>query len=59
MLGLSPSHYVLRTLSNVKTNDLEQTLLALPFADALKLLSYLKDWASNHDKVILFALWNI
>ncbi|KAJ0053896.1 hypothetical protein Pint_02096 [Pistacia integerrima] len=27
MLGLSPSHYVLRTLSNVKTNDLEQTLL--------------------------------
>ncbi|KAJ0037592.1 hypothetical protein Pint_22572 [Pistacia integerrima] len=37
MLGLSPSHYVLRTLSNVKTNDLEQTLLfrsALPFADA-------------------------
>ncbi|KAJ0040702.1 hypothetical protein Pint_27179 [Pistacia integerrima] len=23
MLGLSPSHYVLRTLSNVKTNDLE------------------------------------
>ncbi|KAJ0008411.1 hypothetical protein Pint_30741 [Pistacia integerrima] len=27
MLGLSPSHYVLRTLLNVKTNDLEQTLL--------------------------------
>ncbi|KAJ0096632.1 hypothetical protein Patl1_27686 [Pistacia atlantica] len=25
MLGLSPSHYVLRTLSNVKTNDMEQT----------------------------------
>ncbi|KAJ0009812.1 hypothetical protein Pint_32837 [Pistacia integerrima] len=38
VLGLSPSHYVLRTLSNVKTNDLEQTLLALPFADALKLV---------------------
>ncbi|XP_031265964.1 WD repeat-containing protein 3 homolog isoform X5 [Pistacia vera] len=50
MLGLSPSDYVLRTLSNVNTNDLEQTLLALPFADALKLLSYLKDWASNPDK---------
>ncbi|XP_031280863.1 WD repeat-containing protein 3 [Pistacia vera] len=53
MLGLSPSDYVLRTLSNVNTNDLEQTLLALPFADALKLLSYLKDWASNPDKVEL------
>uniref|UniRef100_A0A5B7CEE9 Putative WD repeat-containing protein 3 n=1 Tax=Davidia involucrata TaxID=16924 RepID=A0A5B7CEE9_DAVIN len=53
MLGLSPSDYVLRALSNVRTNDLEQTLLALPFSDALKLLSYLKDWASNPDKVEL------
>ncbi|XP_050227570.1 uncharacterized protein LOC126677138 [Mercurialis annua] len=53
MLGLVPSDYVLRTLSNVRTNDLEQTLLALPFSDALKLLSYLKDWASNPDKVEL------
>ncbi|KAJ0081197.1 hypothetical protein Patl1_12018 [Pistacia atlantica] len=59
MLGLCPSDYVLRTLSNVNTNDLEQTLLVLPFADALKLLPYSKDWASNPDKVILFALWNI
>lgn len=27
LLGLSPSDYVLRALSNVQTNDLEQTLL--------------------------------
>ncbi|XP_010524525.1 PREDICTED: WD repeat-containing protein 3-like [Tarenaya hassleriana] len=53
MLGLSPSDYVLRATSNVKTNDLEQTLLALPFSDALKLLSYLKDWTSSPDKVEL------
>ncbi|KAK3226636.1 hypothetical protein Dsin_006498 [Dipteronia sinensis] len=53
MLGLSPSDYVLRTVSNVNTNDLEQTLLALPFSDALKLLSYLKDWTLNPDKVEL------
>ncbi|KAK3043031.1 hypothetical protein RJ639_002599 [Escallonia herrerae] len=53
MLGLSPSDYILRALSNVHTNDLEQTLLALPFSDALKLLSYLKDWSSNPDKVEL------
>lgn len=53
MLGLSPSVYVLRALSNVKTNDLEQTLLALPFSDSLKLMSYLKDWALNPDKVEL------
>ncbi|CAA2975134.1 WD repeat-containing 3 [Olea europaea subsp. europaea] len=53
MLGLSPPDYVLRALSNVDTNDLEQTLLALPFSDALKILSYLKDWASLPDKVEL------
>ncbi|CAK9157681.1 unnamed protein product [Ilex paraguariensis] len=53
MLGLSPSDYILRALSNVHTNDLEQTLLAVPFSDALKLLSYLKDWASIPDKVEL------
>lgn len=27
MLGLSPSDYVLRSISNVKPNDIEQTLL--------------------------------
>ncbi|CAI9097924.1 OLC1v1034446C2 [Oldenlandia corymbosa var. corymbosa] len=53
MLGLSPSEYILRAVSNVHTNDLEQTLLALPFSDALKLFSYLKDWAYIPDKVEL------
>ncbi|KAL5546056.1 hypothetical protein UlMin_005743 [Ulmus minor] len=53
MLGLSPSDYVLRAVSNVQTSDLEQTLLALPFSDALKLLAYLKDWTLNPDKVEL------
>ncbi|XP_021288979.1 WD repeat-containing protein 3 [Herrania umbratica] len=53
MLGLSPLDYVLRALSNINANDLEQTLLALPFSDALKLLSYSKDWTSNPDKVEL------
>ncbi|PSS04617.1 WD repeat-containing protein [Actinidia chinensis var. chinensis] len=53
MLGDSPSDYVLRALSNVHTNDLEQTLLALPFSDALKLFSYLKDWALIPEKVEL------
>ncbi|CAH9137341.1 unnamed protein product [Cuscuta epithymum] len=53
MLGLSPSSFVLRAVSNVHTNDLEQTLLALPFCDALKLLAYLKDWAYIPEKVEL------
>lgn len=55
MLGLSPSDFILRALSNVQTNDLEQTLLALPFSDALKLLSYLKDWTTYPDKVELVS----
>ncbi|KAJ1693885.1 hypothetical protein LUZ63_010583 [Rhynchospora breviuscula] len=45
MRGMSPSEYVLHSVSSVPTNDLEQTLLALPFSDALKLMSYLKEWA--------------
>ncbi|KAK6942734.1 Small-subunit processome, Utp12 [Dillenia turbinata] len=55
MLGLSPSDYVLRAVSNVCTNDLEQTLLSLPFSDALKLMSYLRDWAMIPDKVELVS----
>ncbi|BBH07741.1 transducin family protein / WD-40 repeat family protein [Prunus dulcis] len=55
LLGLSPSDYVLRAVSNVQTNDLEQTLLALSFSDALKLLSYSKDWILHPDKVELIC----
>ncbi|XP_042505064.1 WD repeat-containing protein 3 [Macadamia integrifolia] len=55
MQGLSPSDYVLHSLSRVHTNDLEQTLLSIPFSDALKLMSYLKDWAAIPDKVELVS----
>ncbi|KAI9086232.1 hypothetical protein K1719_031686 [Acacia pycnantha] len=51
MNGLSPSDYVLSAFSDVRSNDLEQTLMALTFPDALKILSYLKDWTSYPDKV--------
>ncbi|KAI4300356.1 hypothetical protein L6164_033744 [Bauhinia variegata] len=53
MNGLSPSDFVLSAFSDIHSNDLEQTLLALPFSDALKLLSYLKEWTSHSDKVEL------
>ncbi|XP_043700893.1 WD repeat-containing protein 3 [Telopea speciosissima] len=55
MRGLSPSDHVLHALSSVHTNDLEQTLLSIPFSDALKLMSYLKDWAYIPDKVELVS----
>ncbi|KAK8969778.1 hypothetical protein KSP40_PGU004479 [Platanthera guangdongensis] len=53
MQGLSPADYVLKAVSTVRTNDLEQTLLSLPYSDALKLISYLKGWVQNPDKVEL------
>ncbi|KAL5065667.1 hypothetical protein RYX36_027404 [Vicia faba] len=53
MTGQSPSDYVLSAFKDVRSNDLEQTLLALPFSDALKLLAYLKEWTSYSDKVEL------
>ncbi|CAA7040774.1 unnamed protein product [Microthlaspi erraticum] len=53
MFGLSPSDFVLRAISKVRTNDLEQALLPLPFSDSLKLLSYLKIWSLIPEKVEL------
>ncbi|MCO5568312.1 hypothetical protein L7F22_022011 [Adiantum nelumboides] len=53
MLGLTPSAYVLRALSSVRASDLEQALLALPFTDALKLMTYLKDWIIEGSQVEL------
>ncbi|PKA52792.1 Dynein assembly factor with WDR repeat domains 1 [Apostasia shenzhenica] len=53
MRGLSPSDYVLHAICDVQSNALEQALLCLPYTDALKLMSYLKDWIQNSDKVEL------
>ncbi|KFK39464.1 hypothetical protein AALP_AA3G248000 [Arabis alpina] len=53
MLGLSPSDYVLRAMSKVRTNDLEQALLPLQFSDALKLFSYMGNWSLIPEKVEL------
>ncbi|KAJ0970245.1 hypothetical protein J5N97_023122 [Dioscorea zingiberensis] len=58
MRGLSPSDYVINAISSVHTNDLEQTLLSLPFTDSLKLLSYMKDWLTRFDKVELVCKIN-
>uniref|UniRef100_A0A0E0GGX2 Small-subunit processome Utp12 domain-containing protein n=1 Tax=Oryza nivara TaxID=4536 RepID=A0A0E0GGX2_ORYNI len=53
MQGQSPSYYVLNVVSNVRPNDLEQALLSLPFSDALKIMSYLKEWSMVPLKVEL------
>ncbi|KAL3628441.1 Dip2/Utp12 protein [Castilleja foliolosa] len=49
----SPADFVLKAVSKVQTNDLEQALLSLPFSDSLRVLSYLKDWVAYPDKVEL------
>ena len=44
LLGLSPAAYVLRAVGNVKSAELEQAVLVLPFTAALELLGYLVQW---------------
>ena len=51
MLGLSPEAYVLRAVSSVRANDLEQALLLLPFADALKLMQWVAGWLAAGNQV--------
>lgn len=51
MLGLSPEAYVLRSVSSVRANDLEQALLLLPFADALKLMQWVAAWLAQGNQV--------
>ncbi|GFR42436.1 hypothetical protein Agub_g3341 [Astrephomene gubernaculifera] len=44
MQGLAPSAYVLKVVSGVRASELEQAVMMLPFADALRLLGYLPKW---------------
>ena len=49
--GLAPGPYVLRALQKVRAAELEQALLMLPFADALRLLAYLPPWLAHGSQV--------
>lgn len=53
MMGLSPGAYVLKCVSGVRAGDLEQALLLLPFADALRLMGYLSVWLAQGAQVEL------
>lgn len=53
LLGLAPGAYLWKTLSSVRSVDLEQTLLVLPFTDALRLVKYLPGWLVHPDNVEL------
>lgn len=51
LLGLSPSAHVLRVVSRVRSAELEQALLLLPFTDALRLMRYLVAWLQQGTQV--------
>ena len=52
LLGLEPGAYVRRALGAVRAGELEQALLLMPFADALRLLGYVASWLDDEA-----ALW--
>ena len=55
LMGLSPSDYVLRAVSQVRGSELEQAMLMVPFTDALRLLGYLAGWLRRGLKVELLC----
>lgn len=38
------SEYILSTLNDIPSNDLEQALLCMSFSEAIDLFSYIEDW---------------
>ncbi|GIL71861.1 hypothetical protein Vretimale_671 [Volvox reticuliferus] len=44
MGSLAPSAYVFKVVSAVRASELEQAVMMMPFADALRLLGYLPQW---------------
>ncbi|KAL4429403.1 hypothetical protein ABPG77_005177 [Micractinium sp. CCAP 211/92] len=55
LLGQSPSAYVLRVVARVRSAELEQALLLLPFTDALRLMRYLVSWLRQGGQVELLC----
>lgn len=53
--GASPAEHVLAAVSRVRGAELEQALLLLPFADALRVLGYLVGWLRRGAQVELLC----
>merc|ERR1712227_230242 len=47
LLGLTPHNYMLRALRSVRSSDLEQALLLLPFHSVQKLIPIVRDIAKK------------
>ncbi|KAI9266512.1 WD40-repeat-containing domain protein [Phascolomyces articulosus] len=55
MGDLTPEKYVFNTVEKIKTNDLDEALLVLPFAKVTSLLSYIESWAKKNWNIILIS----
>jgi U3 small nucleolar RNA-associated protein 12 len=55
LMGASASDHVLSSVAGVKSGDLEQALLLLPFTDALRLLGYVVGWLRAGSRVELLC----
>ena len=51
LLGRAPSAHVLHVVARVRSAELEQALLLLPFTDALRLVGYLLAWLRQGGQV--------
>ena len=51
LLGMSMEAYMLKQLASVRAGDLEQSLLILPFSDALRLLAFFCTWLEQGAEV--------
>lgn len=54
LLGLSPSDYILKVIRDIRSNDLEEALLALPFHTAMDLFQYFDEFIKNVRTTTLF-----
>ena len=47
LMGRNPSDFVYESLKKIKTSDIEQALILLPFNDAIKVLEFCEGWLSD------------
>jgi len=55
LMGLSSSHYVLKTLKDIRPSELDEALLILPFPAVVTFFRYLECWAREGREVELVA----
>ncbi|CAO3649121.1 unnamed protein product [Cunninghamella echinulata] len=55
MGDVSPERYILDTIQKIKANDLEESLLVLPFSKVMSLFYYIDLWAKKNWNIVLVS----